>query len=151
MNQNMYKTLAVTVGIHFVIMYLLGFVPVNVIDDVKLFNLRNFYMAVTMVAPMVILMLYFMGSMYQNKKRNLLIYSAGVLLFILGFFSIRTQALVGDKQFINSMIPHHSGAITMCEEANITDNELLNLCDEIIRAQQEEIDQMNAILERLRS
>lgn len=144
-----YKTLALIVFIHFLIMYVLVFVPVNVVDDIKLFNLRNFYKAVVMVAPMIILMVFFMGDMFQNKKVNKFLYWASTLIFIMTFFFIRQQVLVGDKQFIKSMIPHHSSAITMCQEANITDLEIRNLCTEIIKTQQREIDKMNMILNRL--
>lgn len=149
MKQTPYKALAFTVGIHFFIMYALVFAPVNVWADVKFFSIRSFYMAVIMVAPMVILMLAFMQNMYQDKKKNLILYAASILMFVLGFLAIRTQAFVGNENFINSMIPHHSAAITMCEEANITDQELVTLCEDIIKAQQEEINEMNAILERI--
>jgi len=47
------------------------------------------------------------------------------------------------------MIPHHSGAILMCGKAKLTDPELIALCDEIIIAQEREIVQMQAILDRL--
>lgn len=149
MKQAPYKALALTVGIHFFIMYALVFAPVNVWADVKLFSIRSFYMAVIMVAPMVILMLAFMRDMYRDKKKNLSLYLLSVLIFIFGFLAIRTQTFVGNENFINSMIPHHSAAITMCEEANITDQELAALCEDIIKAQQEEINQMNAISKRL--
>ncbi len=46
------------------------------------------------------------------------------------------------------MIPHHSRAILVCQEANITDPEIEQLCVEIIDAQQKEIAQMEDILER---
>jgi uncharacterized protein (DUF305 family) len=36
----------------------------------------------------------------------------------------------------------------MCREANITDAEILKLCEEIKESQQREIDQMKAILQR---
>jgi uncharacterized protein (DUF305 family) len=49
------------------------------------------------------------------------------------------------------MIPHHSGAILMCREAPISDAELKTLSGEIIDSQQREIDQMTAILARLRT
>jgi hypothetical protein len=61
----------------------------------------------------------------------------------------QTANVVGNKQFINSMIPHHSAAITMCEKADITDQELTDLCVQIIEAQQKEINQMNNIINRL--
>lgn len=48
------------------------------------------------------------------------------------------------------MIPHHSGAVLMCERSEITDQEIADLCVEIVRTQEEEIAQMEAILERLR-
>ncbi|MBD3328812.1 DUF305 domain-containing protein [Candidatus Peregrinibacteria bacterium] len=149
MKQTAYKALSLTVGIHFFIMYALVFAPVNEWADVKIISIRSFYMAVIMVAPMVILMLTFMKDMYQNKRTNIALYFLSVLIFILGFLAIRSQAFVGNKNFINSMIPHHSAAITMCEEANITDQELATLCENIIETQQEEINQMNSILERL--
>ncbi len=34
------------------------------------------------------------------------------------------QAGIGDKEFLRSMIPHHSGAILMCEQATLTDPEM---------------------------
>jgi len=46
------------------------------------------------------------------------------------------------------MIPHHSGAILMCREASITDPEIKSLCQMIMEGQQQEIDQMRAILNR---
>jgi len=47
------------------------------------------------------------------------------------------------------MIPHHSGAILMCQEASLSRPEIVKLCGEIIKSQREEIDQMKAILARL--
>lgn len=47
------------------------------------------------------------------------------------------------------MIPHHSGALLMCDRASITDAELKKLCSEIVKGQQQEIDQMKKILARL--
>jgi uncharacterized protein (DUF305 family) len=47
------------------------------------------------------------------------------------------------------MIPHHAGAILMCEEAPIQDPEIKQLRSSIIASQQAEIDQMKAILNRL--
>lgn len=61
---------------------------------------------------------------------------------------MRTQAGVDDKEFLKSMIPHHSGAILMCEQSSLTDPELISLCKEIVKAQNAEIAQMQRILER---
>ena len=86
-----------------------------------------FYMALMMATPMGILMLMMMRMMYPNRKLNLLLYSLFALLFILAFWGMRAQTLVGDQQFVRAMIPHHSGAILMCSRASLRDPELRDL------------------------
>lgn len=90
-----------------------------------------------------------MSSMYMNKKINLAIISASAIMLIVFFLFIRQQTAVGDKEFLKSMIPHHAGAILMCEGANITDPEIKELCKAIRSSQQQEIDQMKAKLKAL--
>jgi uncharacterized protein (DUF305 family) len=46
------------------------------------------------------------------------------------------------------MIPHHSGAILMCEEASLTDPEIIGLCKQIVESQEQEIAKMQALLAR---
>jgi uncharacterized protein (DUF305 family) len=46
------------------------------------------------------------------------------------------------------MIPHHSAAILMCNEAAIDDPEIVELSARIVEGQQAEIDQMERILDR---
>jgi hypothetical protein len=148
MKLNPYKALAATVGIHFFIMFALTYSGVFVLDHIYP-NLNRFYMAVIMVAPMVVLMMIFMGHMFGNKKLNIALYSLSAIIFIGGFFAIRSQSLVGNEQFLKSMIPHHSIAIKTCEKADITDAEIKQLCKEIVEAQREEIAQMENIMKRL--
>ena len=64
---------------------------------------------------------------------------------------IREQGAVSDRQFLRSMIPHHAGAILMCEKASIRDAEIRELCRTIIASQADEIRQMKAKLEELGS
>ncbi len=111
-------------------------------------NLNNLYMTLMMVTSMALLMLWMMRGMYPNRALNIILYAGFALLFILSFAGMRTQALVGDRQFLRSMIPHHSGAVLMCQQAKITDPEILSLCEGIIRSQTSEIDQMKSILRR---
>jgi hypothetical protein len=47
------------------------------------------------------------------------------------------------------LIPHHAGAILMCEQASLQDTEIKELCQTIISSQQAEIDQMKATLSEL--
>ncbi len=61
---------------------------------------------------------------------------------------MRRQSAVGDAQFLRSMIPHHSGAILMCEQASLTDQEIVALCRDIVAAQKAEIATMQAMLAR---
>jgi uncharacterized protein (DUF305 family) len=71
-------------------------------------------------------------------------------LALVGFFMlIRQQTGIFDSQFLKSMIPHHAGAILMCNEAPIEDVEIKKLCETIAAGQQSEIDQMRSILSRL--
>lgn len=143
-----YVMLGINLAISTIIMY---FVMFSMIDGTGSFfhNINMFYMALTMVAPMAILMLLMMGSMYRNKRLNLLLYAGFAILFVAAFIGTRTQAGVGDVQFVRSMIPHHSGAILMCQEAQLRDAELVQLCGEIVQSQRAEIDQMKQILGRL--
>ncbi|NUR13280.1 MAG: DUF305 domain-containing protein [Bradyrhizobium sp.] len=111
-------------------------------------NINFFYMSIMMATPMVAMMPLMMGSMYPDRKLNMLIYIGGAILFVLAFIGIRGQLLVGNEQFLRSMIPHHSGAILMCEQANISDPEIKSLCGEIIGSQKREIDEMKQIMKR---
>lgn len=143
----MYKKLAIAISINAVLMYFITYV---MIDDFEHFylNINRVYMSLMMVAPMVIVMLLVMNSMYENKKLNYILIAASAGLFILTFSLARWQAPVGNTQFLRSMIPHHSSAIVMCQESDLTDPEITKLCEEIIKAQKEEIMQMKTILER---
>jgi uncharacterized protein (DUF305 family) len=112
-------------------------------------NLNQFYMAGLMTAPIVVSELALMGSVYDNKNANIVIIAVSVVALGAFFLGIRQQAAIGDKSFLTSMIPHHAGAILMCERAPIQDAEIKKLCGEIISSQQREIDQMKSMLARL--
>ena len=111
-------------------------------------NINFVYMALIMWAPMSVVMLWTMKSMYRNSRWNIALYALFALVFLLSLWGMRDQLLVGDRQFLRSMIPHHSGAILMCERSNLADPEIRALCDSIVRGQAEEIAQMKAILAR---
>ena len=143
----MYKKLALAVSINAVLMYLITYAMVDKFDHVYL-NVNRAYMSLMMVAPMVVVMLLAMRSMYENKKLNYILIAAFAGLFVLSFWLARTQTPVGDGQFLRSMIPHHSSAILMCQESQLTDPEIIKLCGQIVKSQEEEIAQMKAILAR---
>jgi hypothetical protein len=132
-----------------IVMYVVMFSMIDGPADFRN-NLNMFYMAVTMWAPMGIFMLATMPGMFPSRRMNAALYVAFALLTGLSFWGTRAQALIDDRQFVASMIPHHSGAILMCREADLVDAELVTLCGEIIEAQRREIEQMEAIGARLR-
>jgi len=147
--QSSYRKLAISISINTMIMFFLTYVMIASANHFVV-NLNRIYMALIMAAPMVIVMLLVMRSMFMNKQLNTILFVTFGLLTVLLFFLIRTQTPVGNEQFLRSMIPHHSGAILMCEQSTITDPEIIELCEEIVQTQKEEIAQMEAILERLR-
>lgn len=140
-----YKKLAVAISINAVLMFLITYVLIASFDHFYP-NVNRFYMTVMMVAPMVLVMLWVMRHMYESQRLNVMISVAVTIVFLGTFALARTQTPIGDDQFLRSMIPHHSSAILMCEQASISDPRVLELCEEIVRAQEEEIAQMKAIL-----
>lgn len=142
-----YRNLAIELAIDFTIMY---FVMYTMIDSVAhlYLNVNNVYMTLMMVAPMALLMLVSMRSMFRRPTLNITIAVIAVAVFAASFLAMRTQAAVGDRQFLRSMIPHHSGAILMCEQASLSDPELVSLCRDIVAAQKAEIARMEELLAR---
>jgi uncharacterized protein (DUF305 family) len=143
-----YAMLAINLGLSLAVMYVAMFAMIWSWGEF-IQNVNFFYMALVMWAPMGAIMLATMGGMYPNRRLNAALYMAFAAIFVLALLGIRQQSLVGDDQFLRSMIPHHSGAILMCEEAKLTDPEIRQLCGEIIQAQEEEIAQMKQIMDRL--
>lgn len=145
MPRNPYGRLLLMAVLSFLSMYVLMYMMVDRFANVYP-NLNQLYMAGMMTAPMVILEVALMGGMYPNRRTNRAVMAISLVAGILFIAGIRTQAGVDDRQFIQSMIPHHAGAILMCKEAPIQDLQLQNLCRDIIESQQAEIDLLQAKL-----
>lgn len=150
MNHNMYPRLMVMSLLHLISMYFLMYSMIYVFDHFYN-NINKFYMAAIMTAPMVMLEVLLMGAMYKNKSLNIAIILGSLAALVLFFLFIRQQTAVSDTMFLRSMIPHHSSAILMCEETELQDQEIIDLCGEIVETQREEIDQMKDIMERLKA
>lgn len=145
---NPYFRFFIMLSISFVIMYSVMYLNVDQTGHIYL-SLTRFYMTVLMVAPMAIVMLLMMGKMYKNKKINGMIIGGSMVIFVGVLFLLRSQTPIGDVQYMKAMIPHHSSAILTSEEANLSDPEVKQLAEEIIKSQIEEIAQMKKILERM--
>jgi len=132
----------------FASMYVLMYAMVDSLENVSP-NLNQFYMAGLMTAPMMIIELILMGSMYENKTLNAVIVTVSIVALILFWVLIRWQTAISDKQFLQSMIPHHGGAILMCGKAPIVDPTVKSLCERILASQQSEIREMKDLLRKL--
>ena len=146
-----YGRLGLMVLLSFVAMYVLMYAMVDRFANI--FNsINQAYMAALMAAPMVVIeLLVSSRAMYHNATLNALFIAASVVTGFVLFMFIQRQTAVGHRQFLRSMIPHHSSAILMCGKASVQDPEIRQLCQSIISGQQREIDQMNMMLRRLRS
>jgi uncharacterized protein (DUF305 family) len=148
MSKKHYGHLLLMALLSFVSMYVLMYAMVDRFANVYL-NFNQFYMAGLMTAPMVLIELAMMRAMYQDKRLNAVIVAAS-LVALAGFWVlIRQQTAISDRQFLRSMIPHHAGALLMCNKAPIKDAEIRDLCKSIISGQQSEIDLMKAKLDQL--
>jgi hypothetical protein len=143
-----YHHLLIMVVLSFVSMYVLMYAMVDVFANVFM-NLNQIYMAGLMTAPMVIIEVVVMRGMYANKRLNAIIIAGSAVALAAFFLLIRQQTLIGDAQFLRSMIPHHAGAILMCQRASLQDSEIKELCRTIVAGQQAEIDRMKAKLDAL--
>jgi hypothetical protein len=143
-----YRPLLLMTALHFIAMYVLMYSMVNVFANVHN-NLNQVYMAGIMTASMLLLELPLMSAMYPSWKLNVAITGIGIVALIGFFLAIRQQTAISDRQFLRSMIPHHAGAILMCEQAPISDPDIHELCGDIVSSQQAEIDLMKAKLAEL--
>jgi uncharacterized protein (DUF305 family) len=145
-HQHPYRRLFLMSLLAFAVMYVLMYAMVDRLANVYT-SLNQVYMALLMTGAMVLVELALMTSMYPDRRSNLIATAASLAFLLVAWFGIRKQTAIGDRQFLRSMIPHHGGAILMCQQAALTDPELIALCQRIVQGQQGEIEQMKAALE----
>jgi hypothetical protein len=103
------------------------------------FSVNDFYM----VGLMTGWMLFFMGLFTFQMRKCIF----GLILVIIFFALIRTQAFVNEIQFLKGMIPHHSMAVLMSKKLEKKPNSIQHLLDQIIQTQQKEILIMKSYLD----
>lgn len=145
MSKAHYRRLFLMIALSFISMYALMYAMVDRFENVYA-NLNQVYMAGLMTAPMVLLELALMGEMYHNKKLNKVIIAVSLIALVGFWMLIRQQTAITNTQFLRSMIPHHSGAILMCEKAPLDNPKIQELCRNIISGQEAEIRQMKSLL-----
>ena len=114
---------------------------VNSKSDIRV-NMNDFYMGLMMAGVMFLLM----GVYYRSKK----LIVVGVVITVIIFICIRRQIFIGEKEYLESMIPHHSMAVLMTkrlkEKGEIKKQELRELMKNIINTQKKEIELMKKLL-----
>lgn len=143
-----YKRFVAMIITSTLVMFVLMFTTVYRLDHVW-WSQTRLWMALYMGAAMAVVMLAFMRGMYTDRKKNAVIFAAGVLLFTAGLYLARSQATVRDVAWMKGMIPHHSIAILTSERANLSDPRVRELADAIIRAQRREIAEMERLIAEL--
>lgn len=136
---------AAMIGTSAVIMFFLMYQLVYSFDH-ALFSLNRFIASLVMAAVMTIVMLAFMWSMYKGAAVKIAVVAVAAVAGLTLLWANRTQALIGDTAFMQSMIPHHSIAINNARKAKITDPRVRKLADEIIAAQVREIREMKLLI-----
>ena len=137
----MYKRFALMAVAMFVAMYFIMYAMIDGLQNL-IPNINNLYMTLLMVSAMLVIELWIMKGMYQNKKINWAIIAFSLAIGIFSWFGIREQLFVGDKEFVKGMIPHHAAAVLMSEKAKLTDPELIELQKNILETQAKEIELM---------
>ena len=143
-----YWRFAAMIATSTVVMFGLMYLNTYALEHV-LWSETRMWMAFVMGAVMAVIMLGFMLSMYQNKILNIAIFSGAAIVFTLSLWLVRSQATVGDAEYMKAMIPHHSIAIMTSERAQISDPRVRKLADEIIEAQRREIAEMKYLIDDL--
>ncbi len=114
--------------------------------DHAMFSLNRLLASLVMGCVMAAVMLSFMWSMYKGGGTKIAVLVLASLLAVILLFVNRSQSLIGDVDFMKSMIPHHSIAINNARNASISDPRVRKLADQIIEAQVREIAEMKLLL-----
>lgn len=140
-----YARFAAMIATSTVVMLGLMYLNTYALDHVFFSQTRS-WMALVMGAAMAAIMIGFMWSMYDNRKVNIGIVIAAVLVFTGALWLVRSQETVSDVSYMKAMIPHHSIAILTSRRAHIRDPRVRELADKIIAAQVREIDEMKTLI-----
>lgn len=135
-------TIATSTFIMFFLMYQLIYS-----FDHALFSVNRLVASLVMGCVMTAVMLSFMWSMYRGVGTKIAVLGLATTLSLILLSVNRTQALIGDVNFMKSMIPHHSIAINNARKASISDPRVRELADGIIESQVREIAVMQSLLD----
>jgi hypothetical protein len=148
-NRNYLKFFAM-IATSMIAMFFLMYAHSYKLIDHAWFSETRLFMTLIMGGAMIIIMLSFMLDMYTNSNANKAILAGGLILIITSVWLVRSQNTVTGTDYMEGMIPHHSIAILTSERANIKDQRVRKLADEIIKAQRREIKEMEWLIRDIR-
>ena len=137
---------AAMIAISSFIMFFLMYQLIYSLDHAT-FSVNRLIASLAMGCVMTVVMLGFMWPMYQGMRTKIAILVVAALGGVILLSVNRSQALIGDISFMNSMIPHHSIAINNARKASISDPRVRKLADEIIESQVREIAEMKLLID----
>ncbi|MFO7954984.1 DUF305 domain-containing protein [Thioalkalivibrio sp.] len=146
MTKMSWRRFALMIATSTIIMFFLMYQLVYSFDHAS-FSLNRLIASLLMGCVMTVVMLSFMWSMYRGMGMKIAVLVVAALLGVLLLSANRSQWFIGDSEFMESMIPHHSIAINNSRKASIRDPRVRELADQIIEAQVREIALMNRLLE----
>ena len=137
---------AAMIAISSFIMFFLMYQLIYSLDHAT-FSVNRLIASLAMGCVMTVVMLGFMWPMYEGMRTKIAILVVAALGGVILLSVNRSQALIGDISFMNSMIPHHSIAINNARKASISDPRVRKLADEIIESQVREIAEMKLLID----
>ena len=140
---------AAMIGMSTLIMFFLMYQLVYSLDDAML-SINRIIASLIMGCVMTIVMLAFMWPMYNGVKTKAFVLVVAALATLILLSVNRSQALIGDVNFMTSMIPHHSIAVNNARKASISDPRVRRLADGIIESQVLEIAEMKLLIDDIR-
>jgi hypothetical protein len=136
---------AAMIGVSVVVMFFLMYQLVYSLDHAT-FSINRLVASLVMGCVMTVIMLSFMWGMYKGRTTKIAVLAGATVLGLGLLAANRNQTLIGDVEFMQSMIPHHSIAINNARKGDISDPRVRKLADEIIAAQVREIAEMKALI-----
>lgn len=115
--------------------------------DHATFSVNRLLASFIMGTGMTVVMLGYMWDMYRGTGVKVLVLVGAVVAGGLLLYVNRSQQLIGDTEFMEAMIPHHSIAINNARKAKITDPRVRELANKIIAAQVREIEEMQRLID----
>lgn len=144
----MYGKLFIMLILSFIAMYTIMYVSVSTYNDAY-GNLNQIYMTSAMISLMLLIELSVMNEMYLDQNLNFELILVSIIVLLGSIFSIRKQKCIDDKQFLLTMIPHHSMALLQVDGIlKTTKNKNIRyLAKKIKLSQKCEIDYMKKLLD----